>query len=56
MNTLAHERCDGCIDQPVTLELRQALEGVRYQYDPEVPTLARAGVTRVLGTVVNDFQ
>ena len=56
VHTLAHERCDGRIDQAVTLELRAPVEELSHEHNPEVPALARASVTCVLGTVVDDFQ
>ena len=56
VHTLAHERCDGCIDQAVALELRAPVEEVCREHNPEMPALACASVTRVLGTVVDNFQ
>ena len=54
--TLAHERCDGCIDQSVPLELRASLEDVGHEDHPEVASFFRAGVPGVLGTVVDNFK
>lgn len=56
VDATAHERCDRCIDQPVTLELRAAFECRRDQRDPEVPAFARTRVTGVPGTVVEDLE
>jgi hypothetical protein len=56
VHTLPHERCDGCIDQSVALELRTSFEGVGNEYDAEVAALTRAGVAGVLGAVVDDFE
>jgi len=56
VHALAHQRCDGCIDQSVTLELRTPLEGFGNEYDAVMTPLACAGVAGVLRTVVNDFE
>src|SRR2546430_624028 len=52
----AHQRRDRSINQPVTLELRAAAEGLRHQRDTKVTAAARAGVAGVARAVVDYLE
>src|SRR5437879_4436795 len=52
----AHERRDRSINQPVTLELRAAAEGLRHQRDAKVTAAARARVAGVARAVVDYLE
>ncbi len=52
----SHQRVDGCIDQPVALELRKPLESVGDHDDAKMAAFAGARVAGVPGAVVDDFE
>ena len=56
MDTISHQRCDGCIDQSMAFELRTASECCGDEHDTEMATLTCARVTSVLRAVINDFE
>ena len=51
-----HQRCDGCIDQSVALELRTPFESLGNHDHAEVAAFAGARVSGVPGAVVDDLE
>jgi hypothetical protein len=56
MDSLSHERRDGCIDQAMTFELRTSFESIRDHHNPEVAAFTGSSVTGMQVTVVDDLQ
>ena len=56
VDTVAHQRRDRRVDHPMPLELRVTGEGGGHQRHPVMPTLTRARVTCVPGTVIDHFD
>ena len=56
VNVPAHQFSGGSIDHPMSLYLRDALEGRRHDGDVEMAAFACAGVTGVFGAVVANLE
>lgn len=56
VDAAAHQGRDGRIDHPMPLELRAAGEGGGDQRHPVMPALTRAGVTGMVGAVIDHLD